>query len=403
MGADSDLQIYYNSSNGNSYIHETGGGDLLLQGVDVKLRSSDDGANMLHGVENGSVTIYHNGSAKMSTTSTGINVTGKATLTSGELTFSGSISDPNGAAYIWRPADNTLAFGTANEERMRIDSSGNLLVSKTASDGGVQGHEFRTNNFAIHTVDNGPALYAKRIGTSTNDNGDVQVFQNADGTFGVIGNRAGYLSIGSGDVGIEFHSNDNAIYPMNMSNYTLNDNAIALGSGDYRFDDAFITNGVTTGSDRNDKQDIAALTSTEMLVAARISKTFHTYRWKDAVVDKGDDARIHTGTIAQELQAAFTAEGLDAGRYAMFMLDTWWGHDVEVPAVEADDTADPAIEAKDAYTRNDHYKTEDEAPSGSTKKTRLGIRYPELLSFLAAYNEQRFAAIETRLAALEGN
>jgi len=84
------------------------------------------------------------------------------------------------------------------------------------------------------------------------------------------------------------------------------------------------------------------------------------------------------------------------------MSDTWWGHDVVVAAIEADDTVQPAIEAADAYTRNDHYDTEDEAPAGSTEKTRLGIRYPELLSFLAAYNEQRFTAIETRLTALEG-
>jgi len=32
----------------------------------------------------------------------------------------------------------------------------------------------------------------------------------------------------------------------------------------------------------------------------------------------------------------------------------------------------------------------------------LGVRYSEVMSFLAAYNEQRFAAIETRLTALEG-
>ncbi len=175
-----------------------------------------------------------------------------------------------------------------------------------------------------------------------------------------------------------------------------------MGSGTTRFDDAFITNGVTTGSDLNEKQDIAALTSAEMLVAARISQTFHTYRWKDAVADKGDNARIHTGTIAQEVQAAFAAEGLDASRYAMFMSDTWWEHDVNVAAVEANNIVVPPIEAADAYTRTDTYDIEDEAPSGSTKKTRLGIRYPELLSFLAAYNEQRFAAIETRLTSLEG-
>ena len=85
----------------------------------------------------------------------------------------------------------------------------------------------------------------------------------------------------------------------------------------------------------------------------------------------------------------------------MFCSDTWWEHDVNVDAVEADDTANPPIKAVDAYTRTDRYYTEDDAPSGATQKTRMGIRYPELLSFLAAYNEQRFAAIETRIKALE--
>ena len=59
------------------------------------------------------------------------------------------------------------------------------------------------------------------------------------------------------------------------------------------------------------------------------------FRWKDSVAEKGDDARIHFGIIAQDLQAAFEAEGLDAGDYAMFISTTWWEQDVEVPAVEA--------------------------------------------------------------------
>jgi hypothetical protein len=32
----------------------------------------------------------------------------------------------------------------------------------------------------------------------------------------------------------------------------------------------------------------------------------------------------------------------------------------------------------------------------------MGVRYPELLSFIARYNESRFTAIEARLTALEG-
>ena len=169
------------------------------------------------------------------------------------------------------------------------------------------------------------------------------------------------------------------------------------------------TNGTIQTSDFNEKQDIASLTATEMLVGKRISALFKTFRWKDKVVEKGDNARTHTGIIAQDVQAAFTAEGLDAGDYALFISDTWWETQTEVPAVEAvaevtdedGNVTTGAVEAVDAYTRTDTYEIEDEAPEGATERTRLGIRYPELLSFVAAYNEQRFASIEARLTALE--
>jgi len=188
-----------------------------------------------------------------------------------------------------------------------------------------------------------------------------------------------------------------------FKNGSASDDAVDLGFGSGRLNDIFATNGTIQTSDRNDKQDIATLTSKEMLVAKRISVLFKTFRWKAKVAEKaakGETARTHTGVIAQDVQDAFTAEGLDAGDYSLFIESPWWEKDVEVAAVEANE--DEGIEAADAYTRTDKWASEDEAPEGSTKKTRLGMRYPELLSFLAAYNEQRFAAIETRLTALEG-
>ena len=310
--------------------------------------------------------------------------------------------------------------GNANrEEAMRIDSSGRLLLGTTtfsAASNGILGH----NDGRLYATATSQApLNLNRLSSD----GDIALFAKAGTTVGSIGNSNGsspgdlfICSTTSGHAGIGFGGGP-SVNPTNNAG-ALSDNTVSLGLASHRFDDAFITNGVTTGSDLTEKQDIAALTSTEMLVAARISQTFHTYRWKDAVADKGDDARIHTGTIAQEVQAAFAAEGLDAGDYAMFMSDTWWEQDVDVPAVEAvaevtETTTDEdgndvvtvtteAVEAVDAYTRTDTYDTQSEAPAGATSKTRMGIRYPELLSFVAAYNEQRFAAIETRLTALEG-
>jgi hypothetical protein len=262
-----------------------------------------------------------------------------------------------------------------------------------------------TNDYAFTATSlNQPVLLLNRH----TDDGMIIRMRKANSDIGSIGNSGSYMylaSLGPSSRGVKI--TDNFIASDTSGNN--NDNAMSLGGSSVRWDNVYATNGTIQTSDFNEKQDIAALTATEMLVGKRISALFKTFRWKDRVVEKGDNARTHTGVIAQDVQAAFTAEGLDAGDYALFISSTWWEHDVDVPAVEAvaevtdedGNVTTEAVEAKDAYTRTDTYDTEAEAPEGATSKTRLGIRYPELLSFVAAYNEQRFASIEARLTALE--
>ena len=136
------------------------------------------------------------------------------------------------------------------------------------------------------------------------------------------------------------------------------DDSVDLGSSSTRFDDVYATNGTIQTSDRNEKQDIAELSDAERRVAVAAKGLLRKFKWQSAVTEKGDNARTHFGIIAQDLQAAFTAEGLDAGDYAMFISTTWWEHEGKI------------------YTQD--------APEGATEKTRLGIRYPELLAFIIA-------------------
>jgi hypothetical protein len=168
------------------------------------------------------------------------------------------------------------------------------------------------------------------------------------------------------------------------------DNVIDLGLSGSRFEDIYATNNVINTSDRNEKQDIDVMSEAETRVAVACKGLMRKFRWIDAVAKKGDDARIHFGIIAQDLQDAFAAEGLDAGRYAMFISSTWWETQTDVPAVEAvaevldeeGNVVTEAVEAKEAYTRTDTYETLEEAPEGATERTRLGVRYPELLAFI---------------------
>ncbi|MDB4716165.1 tail fiber domain-containing protein [bacterium] len=299
---------------------------------------------------------------------------------------------------------NTLSFSAGGAERMRIDSSGNVIVGGTSL--GANDSVSISPSGYIDVSGNGTGGYYNREGSD----GEILRLLKDGTTVGSIGSySSSYLYIGStggSDTHIGFVNGH--VRPATATGAPL-DNDLDLGHPIARWDDIYATNGTIQTSDFNEKQDIASLTATEMLVGKRISALFKTFRWKDSVAENGDNARTHTGVIAQDVQAAFTAEGLDAGDYALFISSTWWETQTEVPAVEAvaevldedGNVTTEAVEAKDAYTRTDTYDTEEEAPEGATSKTRMGIRYPELLSFVAAYNEQRFASIEARLTALE--
>ena len=436
FGAGSDLQIYHDGL--NSYIKENGTGNLWIGGANIGLGNPTASEYFVECVNNGAVKLYHDSASKLATTSTGIAVTGSTAHTAGDITntisgtynLNGANGTAGSASYVtysfkddpntgmYRAAADTLTFATGGSERMRLDSSGNLNIGRTstgaASDGtGGSGINI-TQTGAIEMARNGsPALFVNR----TTSDGDIMQFRKDGTTVGFIGTLSGSLYIGtpySNDSALRFSAG--TIHPCN-SDGSPRDNGINLGYASGRFTSIFAVNGTIQTSDQTEKQDIVSLTATEMLVAKRISAMFKNYRWIDKVTVEGDDARTHTGVIAQEVQAAFTSEGLDASKYGLFCSDTWWEHGVNVPAVEAVDevtetTTDEdgnevvtviteAVEAKDAYIRTEHYHVEAEAPEGATERTRLGIRYPELLSFVAAYNEQRFASIEARLTALE--
>ena len=75
FGTSSDLQIYHDGS--NSIIDDSGTGNLYIRSNDV-LIDKYTGERMIRAIADGAVTLYHNNVEKLATTSTGIDVTGKA-------------------------------------------------------------------------------------------------------------------------------------------------------------------------------------------------------------------------------------------------------------------------------------------------------------------------------------
>ena len=266
-------------------------------------------------------------------------------------------------------------------EAMRIDSSGNLLVGGTSAGGSStftayadgQIHAYRgtaTGRAATFTATTSEVGYFNRLSTD----GDIVQFAKDGTTAGSIGSYSGAsLSISKGSSGLLMDNTATRVLPFNGATNAPSDGAVALGSSANRFDNIYALNGTIQTSDRNEKQDIEALSDAEQRVAVACKGLLRKFRWKDAVAEKGDAARIHFGIIAQDLQDAFAAEGLDAGRYGMFISSTWW-------EVDETYTDDDGVE----QTRTQHYDTAEEAPEGATERTRLGVRYPELLAFIIA-------------------
>jgi hypothetical protein len=94
------------------------------------------------------------------------------------------------------------------------------------------------------------------------------------------------------------------------------------------------------------------------------------------VAIKGEGARIHVGVIAQEVIAAFEAEGLDPMRYGVICYDEW------------PDDYENVTEAV-TFTNEDGEETTEYRATGETKLvqpggTIYGVRYEELLAFVLA-------------------
>ena len=260
------------------------------------------------------------------------------------------VQNNNGAMIISADQGNavgstTMNFLTDGSEKMRLDSSGNLLVGKTSSGAlGTAGFELAANDTLRVTKSASAPVEFNRL----SDDGYIVIFYKDTSPVGRIATKSGLLAIGDSDCGIAFEDGStNHWYPWNIASEAVNDDGINLGASFARFDNIYATNNTINTSDRNQKQDEAAISDAEKKVAIAAKGLLKKFKFKSAVTEKGSDARIHFGIVAQDLKDAFTAEGLDASDYAMWCSDTW---------------------------------TDDDG----NEQTRLGVRYSELLAFIIA-------------------
>lgn len=287
--------------------------------------------------------------------------------------FFGSRVNPAMGQIKYSHYQNKMYFYTGGQYRATLSSSGLSLNGQlSCSDFSCSGITTFNNTVRFNTditlnndstTDSNltidvPDLSQKRIITVTED-GSVK-----GGLFYYYGQygQSPLLALVNQYHGLRvksYSANQHSLEPSTAGGQAKDD-AVDLGTSSNKFDDIYATNGTIQTSDKNEKQNIEGLSEAEERVAVAAKGLLRKFKWKNAVATKGSDARVHFGIIAQDLQAAFEAEGLDASDYGMFTSATWWEHDGEA------------------------YASEEDAPEGATERTRLGVRYSELLAFIIA-------------------
>jgi hypothetical protein len=239
---------------------------------------------------------------------------GTVTLISADVTTALGYTPYNagGATVITTSNISTYAptlSGTGAVGTWGISISGNAATATSLSGGSVSATTITGSGIVSSTAGSGySALQSNAIG---------------------IGNNT--TTIASTGSSFAFNTSGTQIFAVSSGNAQPGaDNTTALGSGSFRWTTVYATTGTINTSDRNDKQQVTNLTPAEKAVGQALKGMMVAFKFNDAVLAKGPDARIHFGVIAQDVKAAFEAQGLNAEDYGVFCSDTLPNGDVRL-------------------------------------------------------------------------
>jgi hypothetical protein len=282
------INAFNNAGNANIPLELNGSVMLLKTGETERMRIDSSG-NVGIGTSSPTEKLDINGGTVIKGSLTNSSGTGSALRMQHSSNISEILSLEPGVA--WRELRLNAAqhtFYIAGGERMRIDSSGNVLVNKTASGSlGTAGFEFASNNTLRATKGSSAPAEFNRL---TND-GDIALFYKDTSIVGSIGNISTRMYIGSGDTGIFFDSVRNQIQPTNPSTGSNIDAAIDLGRDVFRFKDIYLSGGIQFDSRANKLDDYEEGTFDPV-----VENGTYTYSYRRGHYTKiGNIVHIHIG------------------------------------------------------------------------------------------------------------
>lgn len=254
----------------------------------------------------------------------------------------------------------TTSTGTGNTVLSASPTlSGNVAVNQSA---------FQDNTFTLSTGSGTVGNFAR-----------LQFAENLGATsLGIItGYGSAYGGSPSFNYAMTFGTQGTERMWLNSAEFRpMADNAYTLGNASFRWSTVYAATALINTSDERTKQQVRDLDEAERRVAQKTKGLLKAFKFNDAVKEKGNNARIHFGVIAQDVAKAFASEGLDASKYALFCHDSWEDQYENVWATRIVTDKKTGEEKPEQYV----LKTQLAIPAGD----RYGIRYDELFAFVIA-------------------
>ena len=368
-----DLQLYHDGS--NSYIAEAGTGDLIITATVLRPRTDDfvvnnaaNSQNMITATAGGAATLYHGGSPKIATTSTGISVTG----TLNGITTTQSVSGnrwgvlpevaSNGVLEIGRYLDFHATDGDTSDYGARFDYDGSKMILTSAMQ--IEGATTLNQNVTVNGnvgIGTSPSAFLHlETGTTTDIlrfgaggrwgfqransdsryvsfsramNGTAQAVFTVDGDNGNVG-----IGLSSG-ISSKLHVNNQIVLGPDASNYGIvnygsNSDVLTFGtkqSGTNYFNTVSITDGQvgigntsplqahTQGITIGPRTILSDVVSYQTLLANNAYYKTGSV-WKSIVATGGGYSairmyngafRVHTGTVSAADETLSNMDGTD--------------------------------------------------------------------------------------------
>ena len=185
LGSGNDLQLYHDGT--DSIINEGTAGNLLVQGATIKLQTANGAKDYLVATPSAEITLYHNNTARLATTATGIDVSGTATMDGLTVDGSATITQSAGSDFLKFDVD-----GTTDEAILGIDSTDFIIdidpTNVRASSNFVVKNDGTTNltlnssgNLDVNGTVTADGLTVDGTATMTvSDNSDVLTLKSTD-------------------------------------------------------------------------------------------------------------------------------------------------------------------------------------------------------------------------------